>query len=112
VPSFTTDGLHYFISYISGPSHILLGIALADEPAPLIQMVERPPVGTCSHGAIDPGAVRKAVMAGVQEFGAGLYPTTIVYVANDSPRYALYQHCAKLIAERLTAGGNFAPIAQ
>jgi len=51
-------------------------------------------------------------MAGVQEFGAGLYPTTIVYVANDSPRYALYQHCAKLIAERLTAGGNFAPIAQ
>jgi hypothetical protein len=38
-----------------------------------------------------------------------MHTTEIVYVANDSPRYSLYPHCAYLIAHRVASVEPFAP---
>ena len=110
MPQFTKHGHRYFVSYITGPSHVLLGLAFGQaDAAPAI--FEIPPVGGCHHGSLDEARIRDAVRGGLadarERAAITLHATEIVYVADDSPRYDLYRHCAFLLAERVGRGGEF-----
>ena len=109
MPSFWKDDKHLFITYITGPSHVLLGLAATTgADAGGVVMVRRPAAGRCGCGTIDEEEVRRAVLAGIDEANRELrtcwHATEIVYVEADSPRYSLYRHCAKLLIEHLNAG--------
>jgi hypothetical protein len=110
-----TDGKFYFIQYMTGPSHVLLGLDFQDEPAAIVKIVARPPVGSCGHGRLDEKEIRTAVLTGVREgcehAGRTLFPATIIYVESDSPRYSLYRRCAKLLVERVSTGRDLKQIA-
>jgi hypothetical protein len=80
-----------------------LGIAFSGIAQPP-SFVRESPVGGCQHGELDEGKVLAAVMAGIEEVSTELHPAEIVYVANDSPRYDLYRHCARLLAEQYVSG--------
>jgi hypothetical protein len=114
MPTYATDGKYCFISYVTGPSHVRLGLAFHAEPVVDVKIVAQPSVGSCNHGELDEEEIRKAVFAGAEEACGQerktLYLSGIVYVKNDSPRYSLYRHCAKLLIERMIAGGEFKKI--
>lgn len=99
------DGRH-FIAYITGPSHVLLGIAFGSAPVvPSLHRESRQ--GGCDHGPLDEAQISRAVLEGAAKANVQLHPAEIVYVENDSPRYDLYKHCAYLLAKRVAAGEPF-----
>jgi hypothetical protein len=109
MPSFFREGEHYFISYITGPAHVLLGLAVArGGDARDVLMVRWQAVGRCGCGPVDEKRVREEVLAGIaaanKSVGSDWRPIEIVYVENDSPRYSLYEHCAKTLVERIDRG--------
>src|SRR5262245_25233926 len=103
MPGFTKKGDTYFCSYITGPSHVLLGLRLGS-PSVIPSMVRLPAKQNCQHGALDEDRIREAVQQGLAQvfarLGVELHVAEISYVADDSPRYEMYQHCAMLLAER------------
>ena len=106
MPTFThRDGRDY-VSIITGPQHIRLGLRLApaSDPERAPSVVRQPAIGECDHGAIDEATLVSAVMNAVEsvaeESGDVLAVREIVYVANDSPSYGMYAHGARLLARR------------
>ena len=101
------------IPWFTGPSHVLLGLAFGPGDGEPV-MVRKPPVGGCDHGRLDEASIREAVRDGLADAraraGVTLSATEIVYVADDSPRYDIYRHCAYLLAERVGSGGEFTEI--
>jgi hypothetical protein len=87
-------------SYISGPSHIWLGIAFSASPIASPKIVVRPAIGDCCDSSLDSERIQDAVTKGIQDAGIVLSIERIEYVANDSPRYDIYRHCARRMAER------------
>lgn len=106
MPSFTRKNGRYFVSYITGPSHVLLGLAF-DSTAASPTVHREPRRGESDQGTLDESKIREAVVAGAAEAGVQLHPVEITYVENDSPRYDLYQYCAYLLAKRVAAGEPF-----
>lgn len=104
MPTFTEDGERTFVSYITGPSHVRLGLRFGDAPVATPALVRQPPMGSCSHGEIDELSLIEAVRAGVVAVSPELHVVEIFYVADDSPRYSLFSQCAKLLAERFKSG--------
>ncbi|QMV73340.1 hypothetical protein HS961_11145 [Comamonas piscis] len=103
------EGRHY-VSYITGPSHVLLGIKFTSAPTePLI--IKTANTSGCSHGHLDEARIKAAVTNGLssfrEEFGIDLHAEEIVYVENDSPRYNLFTGVAYLLAKHLSDGGDF-----
>lgn len=96
-PRFGRDGDLYTISYITGPSHVWLGVHFVDEPDAEPKIVQRPPVGSSENGILDPARILESVIAGA--VGTGKFPKRIEFVANDSPAYDLYEHCSQLLAQ-------------
>jgi hypothetical protein len=106
MPGFTKmkDG-RFFISYVTGPSHVLLGLSFGPalvEPVMICQSNSR-----CGHGLLDERRIREAVIAGVAAATSKLHPTEIVYVDDDSPRCEIFKHCAFLLAQRVESGAEF-----
>ena len=89
---------------------MLLGIAFRNQDGELL-LIQQPPVGGCHHATLEEARIKKAVLDGVAEArqttGFSLHAAEIVYVANDSPRYDIYKHCANLLAQRVAAGAEF-----
>jgi len=101
------DGRHY-VSLVTGPSHVLLGVAFTREPVEPT-MIRRPASGGCFHGELDEGEIRAAVREALAAFradGAEIHAAEIVYVENDSPRYEMFQYAATLLARRYLEGGE------
>jgi len=77
-------------------------------------LVTLPAVSSLPHAALDPqqilGAVLNAATAANAELGSAFFPAVIRYVADDSPRYSLYAHCATLLIRRLASGEPFQPV--
>lgn len=92
------------VAYITGPSHLLLGIRFSDQGSESIELIKRPRSGTCSPGPLDERRIAEAIRAGVAaanaETGAGLAVAQAFYVERDTPRYDLYQWCAYQLALR------------
>lgn len=114
MPSYWTDGGCYFVSYITGPAHVLLGLRLWRGGGEAhVAMTRRPAVGQCGCGPVDEEQVRGAVLTGITSANTALetdwQPTEIVYVEDDTPRYSLYSHCAALIVERVNGGWGSRP---
>lgn len=109
------DEKHYVITYISGPSHVYLGLSFEEKIIDLPIMIRRPPVGQCQHGKLDEIQIRNAVIKGIEKantkFDRQFKISEIVYVENDSPRYDLYEYCAYLLVERRAKNGEFRPLA-
>lgn len=97
MPSFHRDGDLFSASLQTGPSHVWLGLRFSAEPVNCVKMNKRPPIGTCSHGALDEKQIRKAVLGVIDDESVLFYASEIEYVSNDSPRYGMYAHCANLI---------------
>ena len=105
MPSFARKKDRYFVSYITGPSHVLLGLSFGPAGTqPVVVRESRP--NHCDHGPVDESRIREAVMAGVAEAGVQLHPAEIVYFEGDSPRYELYQRCGYVLAQRVAAGAE------
>jgi len=106
MPTFTRKNGRYFVSYITGPSHVLLGLSFgpaSTQPA----LVRLPRAGHSDHGPLDESRIREAVMAGVAAAGVQLHPVEIVYFEGDSPRHELYQQCGYVLAQRVASGADF-----
>ena len=107
MPRFGEQDGFQTVAYITGPSHVTLGLRFGTSASERLSLHKRPALGTCTHGLIDEEQVDRAIHAGVAranaESGATVAVSEAFYVENDSPRYALYQHCAYLLA--LRAGG-------
>lgn len=99
MPHFSEDGDLKVVSYITGPRHVRLGLKFATSPRTLV-LTQRPAIGGCDHGALDPARVEEAVLRGAADAGEELFVERIEYVANDSPDYALYRRCAHELAKR------------
>jgi len=104
MPVFTTDGHRHFVSIITGPSHVRLGLRFVTDPLASPSVVREPPIGLCGHGELDETAIVSAVASGIAEVSCSLFASEIIYIADDSPRYALYAQCAKLLAEQFCKG--------
>lgn len=111
MPTFIRKDGRYFACYITGPSHILLGLAFGSSPT-IPRLRQEPAQGSCKHGMLDEARISGAVLEGVSEANVKIYPVEIIYVANDSPRYDLYKYCAYLIAKRVADGEPFADVSQ
>ena len=111
MPGFSRDNDTYFVSYVTGPSHVRLGLAFAATPAPLVIHRESRK-NSCNHGPLDESRIREAVVAGVAHAAKQLYPVKIIYLEGDSPRYELFEHCARLLARRVAAGEPFDEVAK
>ena len=106
MPTFARKKDRYFVSYITGPSHVLLGLSFGPAGTqPVVVRQSRP--SRCDHGPLDESRIREAVMAGVAEAGVQLHPAEIVYCEGDSPRYELYQRCGYVLAQRVASGAEF-----
>jgi hypothetical protein len=100
MPTFSVEDGRHFVEYVTGPSHIRLGLLLTTAPVENPLIIERPAIGQCTHGEIDRAQLVGAVRAGIACVSATIYAAEIIYVANDSPRYSLFSRCAALLAER------------
>jgi hypothetical protein len=106
MPGFWRKNNRYFVSYITGPSHVLLGLSFGPvgvEPA----LVRLSRSDSCDHGPLEESRIRDAVMAGVAAAGVQLHPAEIIYCEGDSPRYELYQHCGCVLARQVASGADF-----
>ena len=92
------------VSYITGPSHVLLGIHFSTEPVASLELTKRQRIGSCSHGPLDEARIIESIQAGVAaanaETGANLFAAKAFYVEDDSPRYTLFERCAYVLALR------------
>lgn len=109
MPGFWRKHDRYYVTCITGPSHVMLGLSFGSagsEPA----LVRLPRAGSCDHGALDESRIREAVMDGVAMAGVPLHPVEIVYCEGDSPHYEIYRHGGFLLAQRVAAGAAFPEI--
>jgi len=106
MPIFSRKNGRYFVSYVTGPSHVLLGLSFGSPSTqPVIVRLAR--AGHCDHGPLDEARIREAVMAGVATASVQLHPVEIVYCEGDSPRYELYRRCGYVLAQRVASGAEF-----
>jgi hypothetical protein len=113
MPGYIVKEGRHFVSYITGPSHILLGIKFTKEPVHA-KVVKEPAQGMCFHGSLDESQILAAVqevLAAHRAEGATVFAAEVVYVENDSPRYDLYRIAAHLLAKQYLNGGEFKHVA-
>ena len=108
MPSYIEKDGSYFISYITGPKHILLGLRFVTE-ASTVEIIKNPSVSDRFCQDMDEQKLLLAVEDGLrahsQECGLRLFVSKLEYVADDSPDYALFAHCTQLLARRFTHDG-------
>jgi hypothetical protein len=101
MPHYETKVGRHFVSYITGPRHVRLGVCFSDQPT-TPTMIKQPPIGDCIHGHLDEGKILQSVLSGLEAFeretGTKAWVSEIVYVENDSPAYDLFASCALLLA--------------
>ena len=100
MPTFSVEDGRHFVAYVTGPSHIRLGLLLTTTPVENPLIIERPAIGQCTHGEIDRAELVGAVRVGIASVSAAIYAAEIIYIANDSPQYSLFSRCAALLAKR------------
>jgi len=109
---FLKEGRHY-VSYITGPSHVLLGIKSTSAPTDP-SIIKTASTSGCFHEHLDEARIKADVTDGLstfrEEFGSHLHAEEIVYVENDSPRYEFFRVVAYLLAKHLSDGGEFESI--
>ena len=111
MPDYRKQGDLFIVSYVTGPSHVRLGIRFSSEPRSSPTLTRLPPVGECDHGPLEESRIVESVNEGVSRANdkhhTHMRVAEIHYVANDSPRYDLFRHCAFLIADGVQAGAEF-----
>lgn len=101
MPNFFSDGTRVFATYITGPSHILLGLHFSDTLVDTPTIVRKSAIGCCRHGeSLDETRLVFAVQRGVSEVSPTLGVAEIVYVEDDTPNYSLYMRAATELAKR------------
>jgi len=109
MPSFNEKEGKYFVSYVTGLSHIKLGLCFSPNNS-TPTLVNSDVIGNCLHEALDKNKILNAVMEGIaeanQKFKKNLHVSEIIYVGNDTPRYELYRYCAYLLVERVIELSN------
>lgn len=119
MPMFHRAGEVRFAALITGPRHVLIGLAFGepgetDARCDSVDVVEMASAGRCTHGAWDLDALRAAIARGVasgnQRFGLDLRVRAIHFVRDDPPDEALAERCAFLIVQRIADGDEF-PVA-
>jgi hypothetical protein len=109
MPSYVFKNGRHYVSYITGPTHILLGLRFCTA-AGTVNMVKVPPVGTAPYVPVDEASVRSAVEEALSEFrisGANVFVSEVVYVEDDTPRYNHFKIAAALLAHHFASGGDF-----
>ncbi len=108
MPGFMFKEGRHFVSYVTGPSHVLLGVRFVHSPVEpaLVRLPARGP----GHAGLEEGRIRAAVMdilAACQARGTPLFAAEIVYIENDTTREALYHIAAELLTRHYLEGGVF-----
>lgn len=100
---FKKDGDSY-VTWITGPTHNLLGLRFGAPVGATPEIIALPPVDNGEDPAIEERELLKAVQQGVAEVneqrGTALTVARILYVPNDTPAYGFYVHCARLLTEQ------------
>ena len=95
------DGEFHRLSRVTGPTHNLLALALADAAWSGAPAVEPLDAGEGSASHLDAAEVARAVCEGVveanREFGCDYAARRIQFVPSDSPPAAVYRHLAREI---------------
>lgn len=109
MPQFIHKEGRHIISYVTGPSHVLLGVRFSEKSvAPAL--IKLSAQGSCSHGGLDEGKIREAVqevLAAHRDEGKEVFAAEFVYVENDSPRYDLYRIAMHALTKRYLTAGAF-----
>ena len=105
MPSFLLrDGRHY-VSYITGPTHTLLGVKFTDQPCQP-NMVKHKAVSGAPHEQLDESRIAMAVeevLIELRQNGAPVFAAEIAYVEDDSPRYTAFKIAATLLVRQYLA---------
>lgn len=68
MPIFASDGTRVFAAYITGPSHILLGLQFSGSGIDSPVIVRKPAIGrTCHNEALNESRIVEAVLRGVAD---------------------------------------------
>ncbi len=114
MPQYLKNNDKYIITYITGPRHVALGIALTLDNAAMVTVVKKKVTASGEHGNLDEKALEKSVIEGVikanNEFSTGFSVSEIDCIENDSPAYELYSRCAYLIVKGVKEGIEFQEI--
>jgi hypothetical protein len=109
MPTFILKDGRYFVSYITGPSHIFLGLRFVQQ-AGRSRMVKLPPVGQQPPEQLDEVRIRSAVEEAMSEHNQS-NPTAFIdeisYVEDDTPRYTHFKIAAALLIQHFTSRGRF-----
>ena len=106
MPIFTTDGTRVYAAYL-GEKHILLGLQFSATPVLRPAVLCMPPMGNSGHpGPLNQERIVEAVIEGVNSAAMALGVSEIVYVADDTPDYGLYERAARELAKRHLALGD------
>lgn len=98
--AFSTDGIRVYATYFTSSSHILLGLQFSSSPVGRPAIVKRPAIGRSTCGPLNESRIVEAVLSGVANVSSELGVSEIVYVADDSPNYGLYERAATELAKR------------
>jgi hypothetical protein len=103
MPQFSQQDGRLFVSCVTGPSHIRLGLSF-DSNASKPTLVKAPAIGEGIHAPLDEEqiltAVNKGIAKAAEDSGSALHLSELVYIENDSPNYHLFGYCAYLISRR------------
>ncbi len=107
---FLYDGKFYKAINISGPNHNLLGVEFGDSEEDID--VEALDVKKGDRVLVTTESVIQQVLDGVQEANEELATENFIvrrvqYLPSDSPSIRIYRELAKVIVQRLAAGGEF-----
>ena len=99
VPTFSVQDGRHFVAYVTGPSHIRLGLLLTTAPVENPLIIERPQSDNARTAKSTAAELVGAVRVGIASVSAAIYAAEIIYVANDSPRTRSFRG-VQLFAER------------
>lgn len=104
MPRFHKQGEHYFVSYVTGPRHVHLGLKLdTNKHSRELKLFAQPALGQCNHDSLDTIKLQNAVFEGIKRanaaHGTKFKAAEILYISDDSPEYVLFSICAKLIID-------------
>lgn len=111
MPGFTIMEGRHFITLVTGPAHVLLGIRFSAQPSTaepaLIAWPARDGTAVAALDATRIGAAVAQALAAQRAAGNAVFADEIVYVEDDPPRYDLYRIAAERLVAHYLAGGGF-----
>jgi hypothetical protein len=101
----------YQVSWISGPRHNLLALALSENQDSKTTIESLPPIGECQHNKLNEELIIANVLEGIksvnQKLNTKFQVSKIQYVENDTGPEQIFNYLTQEIVEHLVKGESF-----